>query len=163
MKLGSLALGTLLCGTAFGFIASGSITTIPKQAGGDSISPAPMPDGSMYATAQADLPDHYPLITRSGRIEVEDLWKRRPLRMRPYMIDEFAREPELLEAQTYSDDLPADNSKETHGHSHDVTSTEGVEEGNGLTVERVKSQDMAADSRMEPIALASDRPIRELP
>lgn len=147
MKLRFLAIGTLFCGTAFGVIAGESIATVPKYRGEDLISAAPIVDDSAYQQVEAATPDHYPLITRSGRFEVEDLWKRRPLRMRPYMPEDFPPEPAFMEEPVHSYQAPSDRYDDQ------------VASGRDLTIERAEPQDqpmkeLPDDKDAEPITVA---------
>lgn len=69
--LGAMALSPIL-----GILAPLTVDTIPKQNAAEFLESIPRHDIVDYQSADgsnADLPDHYPLVTRHGRIEVDDL------------------------------------------------------------------------------------------
>ena len=86
----ALLTGAAALGPMLGIAVSGSINTVPKQPGGDMralLDSIPQHEDPPFNLEQsASLPDHYPLVTPQGTIQVADLWlhgfyrDRRPAR-----------------------------------------------------------------------------------
>lgn len=76
MKLTWLSLGAVPIGLVLGTMAGQSINTAPKMSGTDVLEAIPRHDLAFAPTAYDEQrsPDHYPLVTPRGRVEVEDLW-----------------------------------------------------------------------------------------
>lgn len=76
MKLTLLSLGAGSISLVLGAVAGESINTVPKTSGMDVLEAIPRHDlvFSPAAPDQGISPDHYPLVTPRGRVEVEDLW-----------------------------------------------------------------------------------------
>lgn len=77
MKLNSLFFGALMAAPTCGAVASMDINTVPRQRHDHVLASIPRHETTRYELEPPQLsasPDHYPLITPRGRIEVQDLW-----------------------------------------------------------------------------------------
>ena len=116
MRTVTILLGTVVLGPLAGFSASQAIDTVPKESDATlAIAPQSVPLTDIDSPQYQNYPDHYPLVTRSGRFEIEELWKRRPARMRPYDPADFDVESRLTEAPSSEADL----TDEGYGLSYD--------------------------------------------
>lgn len=113
MRFMPLLATALALGPVLGIAVSGSINTVPKQTGGDMLAmldSIPQHADAQFSTGPSEqsslLPDHYPLVTPRGTIQVAELWShglyrgRRPARFE-YEYD-YDLGPEL-----YAFELPA--------------------------------------------------------
>lgn len=112
MKLTLLSLGAGSVSLVLGAVAGESINTVPKTSSTDVLEAIPRHDLAFFPAAPDEgvSPDHYPLVTPRGRVEVEDLWlhglyrNRRPAEV----IYDFELEPESPELELAADDQTGD-------------------------------------------------------
>lgn len=111
MRLAIVMAGAALLGPVLGILASGSINTAPKQSGGDMLAlldSIPRHEEASFDVAQsATLPDHYPLVTPRGTVQVADLWLHGLYRDRPPLYPDYEFDHYGLEQEPHEFDVPA--------------------------------------------------------
>lgn len=123
MRFATVIAGASALGPILGLAAVESINTVPKQSGADVLAllnAIPRHEDPQFGLAQKPgqntLPDHYPLVTPRGTVQVAELWLHGVYRNRRPARFEYDVAPELYEFDALEMDLsgapPVDSAKE---------------------------------------------------
>ncbi|WP_156135361.1 hypothetical protein [Novosphingobium malaysiense] len=107
MKCTALVPGALVLGPLLGIVASQSVNTRPVDRGENVFGSIPQHAITSYGDTQRQVtpsPDHYPLITPHGRVEVHELWSHGLMRNRRLAIYDYYDPEPVPEPEPYSYD-----------------------------------------------------------